>query len=355
MAAKLNVITGATGLLGSHVAEQLRERGDRVRAVVRRGADTTFLRGIGAELYEADLADAGSLPGAVTGADTVYHCAAKVGEWGPWRLFQRGILDATRNVLAACQCARVGRVLHVSSITVYGHPRERRRVVHRGRAARPTALDVRRPLLPGQDRRRGDVPGVWRAAHYRPAELDVRAAHRTTVPRVIRALESGRVRVVGRGDNLLNLVYAGDAAHGAILAAESPAAVGRAYNLASQGEITQQDLLDQATNLLGLPPVRRRVPFGLMFRTGFALELLYRVLRRPHPPIFTRYVVSLIGRSTRFSTARAAPAGLAAGGRHPRGPAAHASLVLRLPGPRPAGARGGAGTMTTPTVEVILS
>jgi nucleoside-diphosphate-sugar epimerase len=125
------------------------------------------------------------------------------------------------------------------------------------------------------------------------------------MPRVFRALATRRGRIVGNGDNLLNIIYAADVARGAMLAAESPVAVGRAYNLASEGEITQRRLVEVATGLLEYPPVRKHVPFGLIFWAGFGLELVYRTLRRPRPPVFTRYVVSLLGRSTRFSTARA--------------------------------------------------
>ena len=77
MAEKCNVVTGATGLLGSHVAEALVARGERVRAVVRPGSDTAFLRGLGVELAPGDLHDPASLRRAVAGADVVYHCAAR--------------------------------------------------------------------------------------------------------------------------------------------------------------------------------------------------------------------------------------------------------------------------------------
>ncbi len=125
MTDRLNVVTGATGLLGSHIAEQLRERGERIRALVRAASDTTFLKQLGVELAFGDLNDPASLPSVFAGADVVYHCAARVGDWGPWRVFQREIIDATANMLAACRTASVGRVLHVSSIIVYGHPRLR--------------------------------------------------------------------------------------------------------------------------------------------------------------------------------------------------------------------------------------
>jgi nucleoside-diphosphate-sugar epimerase len=117
----VNLVTGAAGLLGSHIAEHLTARGARVRALVRPSSDLTFLRSLGAELVEGDLRDVSSLRRAAAGASTVYHCASKVGEWGPWTEYQEQIIDATRNLLEACRTQAISRVLHVSSITVYGH------------------------------------------------------------------------------------------------------------------------------------------------------------------------------------------------------------------------------------------
>ena len=111
--------------------------------------------------------------------------------------------------------------------------------------------------------------------------------------------------VSGPGDNLLNLIYAGDVARGTILAAEHPVAAGRAYNLSSEGEVTQQGFLDMLCDELGTSPVRRRVRFRLAFWAGFMAEMAYRALRRRRPPYLTRYAVALIARPTRFSIERA--------------------------------------------------
>src|SRR5262249_9031588 len=115
---------GAAGPLVRHIGEQLVARGERVRALVRPCTDSAFVRSLGVEFVEGDLADVASLKRAVAGADVVYHCAAQVGDWAPWRLFQRNVIDATRNLIDACAQEKVGRLLHVSSIMVYGHPRQ---------------------------------------------------------------------------------------------------------------------------------------------------------------------------------------------------------------------------------------
>ena len=301
----LSVITGATGLIGSHVAELLRSRGERVRALVRPGSDTRFLRLLGVETVTGDLGDPISLRAAFDGATTVYHCAARVGDWGPWKLYQETVLDATRNVLDACRAPDVGRVLHVSSINVYGHPR-----------LRPDEwLDEDTPigrdlwwwdhycrakiLAEGLVRRH---PGAWTIVRpswtYGPRD-------RNTMPRVLEAVSRGRVAMVGRGDNPLNIVHAADIADGVVRAATTPAAVGQVYNLASEGLISQRELLDALTSTLGAPPVRRRVPLRLAMAGGFLSELIGRALHMRRPPRLTRYAVALLSRTTRFRVDRA--------------------------------------------------
>jgi nucleoside-diphosphate-sugar epimerase len=304
VAGKLNVVTGATGMLGSHVAERLLARGDRVRAVVRPASNAAFLRQLGVEIVPGSLADEESLYRAVQGADCVYHCAAKVGEWAPWSVYQESIIDATTHLLAACRGARVGRVLHVSSIAVYGHP-----------PPDGSPLTEDDPL--GQK--------LWFRDYYCRAKIQaeelVRGSgvewsivrpswiygprDRNTLPRMILAIRSGRFSQVGRGDNLLNVVYVGDVAEGAILAATSPAARGQAYNLSSPGEVTQRQFLDALTDGLSLPRVTRQVPYRLAYAIGVFSEIVGHLIRIKRPPHVTRYGVSLMGRPTRFSIEKA--------------------------------------------------
>lgn len=70
------LITGATGKVGNRLAKRLVQRGDHVRALVRDPARAADLREAGIELVTGDLLDAGSLAAAVSGVDTVVHCAA---------------------------------------------------------------------------------------------------------------------------------------------------------------------------------------------------------------------------------------------------------------------------------------
>ncbi len=304
MAGKLNVVTGATGLLGSHIAEQLVARGERVRALVRPASDMAFLRRLGAEVVRGDLRDPDLVRRAVGGADVVYHCAARVGDFGSWGVFRAEVINTTRTVLDACRGAGVGRVLHVSSVAVYGHPRASARTVTEDE---PHGQRLRlwdyycRAKIRAEELARRYGPGL---TVVRPTWI-YGPRDRNGLPRLLKALRGGWVSLLGSGDNPLNIVYAGDVAEGAIRAANSAEADGRAYHLCSEGDITQRQFLDTLTDALGLPHVRRRSPVWLAYCGGFFGEVIARLFQWDRAPYITRYSVSLVGRPARFSIAKA--------------------------------------------------
>jgi nucleoside-diphosphate-sugar epimerase len=299
----LNLITGATGQLGSHIAEQLVERGERVRALVRPASDTTFLHRLGVEQIVGDVHEAASLQRAFEGAEIVYHCAARVSDWGSWSQFERETVTATRNVLHACRGARVGRLLHVSSISVYGRPRSGAPITEDtplGRRLMWWDWYARAKILAENLVQQSDTPWTIVRPSWMYGPRD-----RISMPRVVPVLRSGKAPIIGSGDNLLNIIYVGDVAAGAILAANQPRALREAYNLSSRGEVSQRKLVDTLCDALGIPRVTKRVPFFLAWQMAFWSELFAKLLGKKKPPRITRRAIYLIGRPPLFSIAKA--------------------------------------------------
>lgn len=299
-----SLITGATGLLGSYIAEQLRQRGEQVRGLVRPGSDTGLLTELGVELVEGDLRDPASLRRAVEGVDTVYHCGAFVGDWGPWHQYFEGTVQTTRNLVEACRAAGNPRLLHVSSISVYGKVS-----ADQGKIDEDFPIGQHHWLWDYYGRSKVEAETVVREypnhTIVRPSWI-YGARDRVSIPRLVDALRSGQLRIMGSGRNRLNMVYAGDVAAGAILAANQPAAVGQAYHLCSHGEITQQELVDLFTDGLGMPRVKRHAPLPVAWSVAFLAELAFRSVGRSTPPPFTRRGIYIMGRPTNFSIAKAA-------------------------------------------------
>ena len=303
----MNLVTGATGLLGSHIVEKLREAGRPVRALVRRGSDTDFLQSQGTELVYGDVTDATSLARACEGVDVVYHSAARVGDWGPWEDFQRVTVQGTRNVLEAAIAAGVRRFVHISSISVYGY--------HTRESTIDESYDLGYKLYRWAYYSRSKCQAeelVWQAHRQGRIELAViRPAwiygprDRATIARLVRMPETGRAKILGRGDNRLNVVYAGNVAEAAITAAHLPEANGEAFNCSNDGDITQQQYFDLLARAVGTTPVRRHVPYRLAYFAGFVLECLGHAFGWKKPPFITRYAVWLMGRRSYFSAEKA--------------------------------------------------
>lgn len=304
------LVTGATGLIGSHIVEKLVGRGDAVRALVRPSSDTAWLVERGVELATGDVLDANSLPAALAGVDLVYHCAALVGEWGRAEDFRAVDVRGTQQVVEAAVRAGARRFVHLSSAAVYGLWRLRGRRVSE---AFPIA------------------PRLWQWDHYgrakQEAERAVFAAARSggievcslrptlvygprdryILPRVVHLLRARRLRIIGSGDNPMHLVYAGDVADAAVRAGARRAAPDLVYNLDGRCEASQREFFEGLAAIAGAPGPGRSQALPLAYGIGFLREAWGHLTGRPDPPPSTRYLVAVCGGGeTHFDTSKAA-------------------------------------------------
>jgi nucleoside-diphosphate-sugar epimerase len=117
------VITGGAGFIGSRVTRRLYERGDEVVAIVRDPAKADTLRAFGVRLVEGDLSDPAQLRRVMAGAGVVIHAAGsyRIGIPASERpaMYDANVA-ATERVLDAAIAEGVGRIVHVSTVNVFG-------------------------------------------------------------------------------------------------------------------------------------------------------------------------------------------------------------------------------------------
>lgn len=290
------LVTGATGFLGSHIADCLIERGDSVRALVRPTSDTSHL-GSRAELVVGDITEPETLPAAITSVEVVYHGAANVNDWGPWSDFKRITVEGTRNMLRAAANAGVGRFLHVSSDAVYRFDDLARGVDE------STRLETRFGPLDYYRRAKTAAEKIARRAHerghlpvtiVRPA-LILGERDAAMLPGLIAFLKSSTAAYMGNGRNRLPCVYAGDVADLCIRAATSEAAAGETYNAVNEEVVTQRNLFGTTTEITGIDAPRRAVPLRLLYTIATGMEAAARLRGWSHHPDLTRFAVNLMG------------------------------------------------------------
>jgi nucleoside-diphosphate-sugar epimerase len=113
-------VVGATGFLGSYVAEQLRLAGHDVIAITRAGSDTQWLKRWQVPAVPVDFSDPASMAGALAGREVVYNCVANPrvqrapGEWGDVEVV------LTRRIAEAAARAGARRLVQLSTVKIYG-------------------------------------------------------------------------------------------------------------------------------------------------------------------------------------------------------------------------------------------
>ena len=277
------LVTGASGLVGSHVVEALVRRGEAVRALVRPASRDAVVR-LGAEAFTGDVTDAAAWQDATRGVRAIVHAAAIVQGRASWDQYVAANVESTRLAVVAAR-AGSARLVHISSVAVYG-----------GTAAYPVTPECRDedyPFLPipdsdfyGRTKRMAEAV-VRQAAEQR--EIDAVALRpnviygerdRLFTPRVIRVLRLPVAPRIGAGTNRLACVYAGNVAAAALAALAAQDRGFRAYNVTSDGPaaLSQQQFFAAFAAALGRP--YRPVPIPAWLAESVAALLTARRLGR---------------------------------------------------------------------------
>ena len=300
----MNLVTGATGLLGSHIVEQLHMRGEKVRVLVRPGSDTRFLDSLGVEKIYGDLSDHDALKKATQGVRVVYHSAAKVGDWGKWEEFQQGTIDGSRNLIHAASQAGIERFLHISTISVYGYVDREGLVIDEtaplGRNLYRWSYYSKAKIEVETMIRQWHKEGKIKASIVRPSWL-YGERDRASIGRMVDAIRKRKVKIIGDGNNRLSLSYAGNVAQGAILVANTPEALGEVYNCCSDGVITLSEYWNTMAKALNAGPVTKKVPYKVARTAGLIMEVAGKMIGMKHPPFISRYAAWLMGRRVLYS------------------------------------------------------
>lgn len=257
------LVTGGAGFIGSHVAAALVAAGHRTRIIDDLSVGFRTNVPAGAELMEADVADADAVSKAVDGVEIVFHLAAH-------RAVSRSVEDplatdranthGTLAVLKTAADAGVRRVVCSSSSSVYG-----------GSAPLPTPesapVHPRSPYavskLAGEHycRVAAELYGLEVVAlryfnvfgpHQRPG-----SPYSAVIPLFIDALRRGGTPVVhGDGQQSRSFVYVSDAVSANLAAAEAPpsACRGQVYNIAGLRRVNLLQLLELLGKILGVKP-----------------------------------------------------------------------------------------------------
>jgi nucleoside-diphosphate-sugar epimerase len=247
------LVTGGTGFIGSRLVKRLVEEGYAVRVLCRHGQ--VGMSSPSVSFWCGDVTIPDTLSPAMKGCSLVFHCAASGGSLSDARKVN---VEGTRNVMIGAAEAGVRRVIHMSSIGVYGR-------------SLPPEVSEEQPHRPGND------PYAVTKSEGERVAFDLGKEHGIEVvvlrPTLVygpgsptwtmwffRRVKYGRVVLPDWGRGRANLVYVDDLIDALLLAATVPGASGQAFNV-NGGEVpTWEQYLGCFARMLGkpLPPTMSR-------------------------------------------------------------------------------------------------
>ncbi len=269
------VVTGATGFIGGHVARELVSRGVPVVALHRRPSVPDAIPGVTWQSF--DEWERRSEP-----ASALIHVAAVRHRHGvPPEEYGRQNVALTERLLKGAQ-GRVGRFVDVSSIAVYGWPKEL--PIDETRPFAPVGPYARSKVATEQLVRSSGLPYaiVRPSITYGPGDTN------GMIDKLIRLLKAGQYRVVGSGRSRVQLVFARDLAFALTEAALRPGLDGAEFICTYRDPISILRLSSLAADVAGRPIPRLRVPLAVALAAGIAFETLEKLgVRFPggEPPV----------------------------------------------------------------------
>jgi len=271
------LVTGGSGFLGSHVAEQLARRGDAVRALVRRSSNRKFLSTLpGVELAEGGVEDAAAVDEAMKGVDAVVHSAGLVKARGPEE-FRATNVQGTKNLIEAAKRRAPGlqRFVLVSSLEAAGpsadgapvSAAQENPITAYGRSK----LEAEKAALAAKDAL--PITILRPTGIYGPRDVEILE--------VFKSVQRGVLPITGDGSARMTLVYGPDCAAACVRAIDADVPSGSTY-FVTDGEIyVWRDALLDVERAVGRRAfVRKGVPFPVVHAAAMFVEAYGKVAKK---------------------------------------------------------------------------
>ena len=301
------LVTGGGGFLGTYICKELLKKNYEVVSFSRN--TYTHLEDLGIRNIKGDLTNFEDIKSALNGVEGVFHVAALAGVWGSKDTYYRINTIGTQNVVNAAKEIGIKTLVYTSSPSVVfgfddiengdesiGYPKEFLT------SYAYTKSEAEKYVISQCD-------DSFSAVSIRP-HLIWGPGDPHIIPRLIEKARAGKLKIVGDGNNLVDVIYVENAAVAHVQAfeklLENKNISGRTYFIGQERPVNLWQFINQILHHAKVDLVEDSISFKKAFFIGRILELLFKVIgiEKPEPPM-TRFVACQLAKSHYFSHNRA--------------------------------------------------
>ncbi|MCB0727646.1 MAG: NAD-dependent epimerase/dehydratase family protein [Ignavibacteriae bacterium] len=271
------LITGATGFVGSHLADKLLEKNYEVYCLRRKTSSTKWLDGKNVKYVDGDLFSNEALSECIKDMDYIYHVAGVVKAKTKEGFFH-GNYDSTKNLLEITYKVNpdIKKFIFVSSLAACG-PAKTEKPVDENTTPDPITTYGVSKLKAEEEvysyRDKFPVTILRPPAVFGPRDTEILIYFQT--------FQKGLNSIIGFDVKYLSLVYVEDLVDGIILAGESNDSNGQKYFLCLDKAYNWDEIGALTSNLLGKKAIKIRLPHSVVYSVGYLAELFSTFSKNP--------------------------------------------------------------------------
>jgi dihydroflavonol-4-reductase len=277
----LAFLTGATGFIGSHIADVLLSHGFQVRCGYREHSNIQWLKDKPFDLVKYSLFDTQSLSEAVKDVDYIIHCGGIISANKPDDFFRINT-QGTINLLKAVKesSPNIKRFIYISSQTIAGPAKSLSEPV--------TEFDEPHPHTTYARSKKEAEDSVLEFGKYFPVTIlrpsAVIGPRDPAIFTIFKSVKNRIVILIGMKPKYLNIIHAIDLAEATYNAAISDNTIGKIYYIAAEKPLSWNEIMTLSKKELNRNiTLNIRFPHFFVLSAAYSFELFRKIIRKPHP------------------------------------------------------------------------
>lgn len=297
------LVTGAGGFLGTHLVRALIDRGLTVHTLGRNHYPKLEIKGV--TQFKGDVRTESDLIEAMKGCEGVFHVAGKVGIWGRSSDFESINVDGTKTLIRVMKKLQVKKLVLTSSPSVAFGSDDLINVDETTPYPDHYIADYPRTKSLAEQYALSEASEDFLVIGLRP-HLIYGKEDLNLLPRVLERARQGKLRIIGSGTNMVDIIHIDNAVHAHLCAWDSlnrgPVVNGKSYFVANQEPVNLWDFINRILEINKIPTVHKHVPLWFTYLLAGIFEFIYSKLDKyeSEPPL-TRFSVLQMAKSHYFN------------------------------------------------------
>jgi nucleoside-diphosphate-sugar epimerase len=287
------LVTGATGFAGGYMLEYLKEKYPDVylAGTGRNVGKAEELRSQGYNMITGALTDPEFIKDKLGEFTHVIHSAARSSIWGKYDDFFRDNVLVTTNLLDNIE--HLERFVYISTANIYFNFKDRVGVKEDDVLPKNYVSYYPVTKLIGEKEVLNYNSRPVHTISLRPRGI-IGRGDTTSMPRILKAYEEDKIKIIGKGDNVIDFTSVKNLAHAVYLSLTSGKETsGQAYNISDDETFGFWSLMDETTKRMGYDKKIGKIPYPIVYFAASLSELIAKI-RGGYEPSLTRYAAGVM-------------------------------------------------------------